>query len=61
VNAARVRLTGKKAEQEVFYYHTGFPGGIKGRTFGQRLASAHNTEKAEVAEAIRKLVRVSGQ
>jgi large subunit ribosomal protein L13 len=41
INAARVRLTGKKAEQEIFYYHTGYPGGIKGRTLGQRLASAH--------------------
>ncbi len=32
VNAAKVRITGNKAEQEVFYYHTGYPGGIKGRT-----------------------------
>ena len=41
VNAAKVRLTGNKAEQESFYYHTGYPGGIKGRTFRQRLDSAH--------------------
>ncbi len=32
---------GNKAEQSVFYYHTGYPGGIKGRTVGQRLASKH--------------------
>ena len=31
VNAAKVRITGNKAEQSVFYYHTGYPGGIKGR------------------------------
>jgi large subunit ribosomal protein L13 len=37
VNAAKVRLTGKKADQSVFYYHTGYPGGIKGRTLRQRL------------------------
>jgi len=41
INAARVQLTGKKAEQEFFYYHTGYPGGVKGRTFAQRLDSSH--------------------
>ncbi len=41
VNARKVRVTGNKAEQSVFYYHTGYPGGIKGRTIGQRLDSAH--------------------
>ena len=40
VNAAKVRITGNKAEQEVFYYHTGYAGGIKGRTIQQRLDSA---------------------
>src|SRR5271156_1111887 len=40
INAGRVHLTGNKAGQEVFYYHTGFAGGIKGRTIGQRLGSA---------------------
>ena len=32
INAAKVRITGNKADQSVFYYHTGYPGGIKGRT-----------------------------
>ena len=32
-------LTGNKADQSVFYYHTGFPGGIKGRTLRDRLSS----------------------
>lgn len=41
VNAGHVRVTGKKLEQSVFYYHTGFPGGIKGRSLRQRLESAH--------------------
>jgi large subunit ribosomal protein L13 len=49
VNAGRVCLTGNKAEREVFYYHTGFPGGIKGRTLGQRLASAHPERVLEKA------------
>src|SRR5262249_17379774 len=37
INAEKVRLTGRKAEREVFYYHTGHPGGIKGETLGKRL------------------------
>src|SRR5579875_18763 len=41
INAAKVRITGNKAEQSVFYYHTGYPGGIKGRTVRQRLESRH--------------------
>jgi large subunit ribosomal protein L13 len=32
VNARKVRVTGNKAEQSVFYWHTGYPGGIKDRT-----------------------------
>ena len=39
VNADKVRVTGNKAEQSVFYWHTGYPGGIKGRTTRQRLES----------------------
>src|SRR3954451_15343775 len=41
VNAGKVRLTGNKAEQSIFYYHTGYPGGIKGRSLRQRLESRH--------------------
>ena len=41
VNAAKVKVTGKKADQSVFYYHTGYPGGIKGRSIRNRLDSAH--------------------
>ncbi|MGQ3074797.1 MAG: 50S ribosomal protein L13 [Ferrovibrionaceae bacterium] len=37
VNAEKVKLTGRKRENEVFYWHTGHPGGIKGRTFAERL------------------------
>ncbi len=38
VNAEKVRLTGNKAQGDVFYWHTGYPGGIKERTKGQLLA-----------------------
>jgi large subunit ribosomal protein L13 len=37
INAEKVKLTGKKRDQDVFYWHTGYPGGIKGRTKGQIL------------------------
>jgi large subunit ribosomal protein L13 len=34
-NAAKVRVTGRKEEQKVYYRHTGFPGGIKQRTLAE--------------------------
>jgi large subunit ribosomal protein L13 len=37
VNAEKVRVTGQKAEQSIFYWHTGYPGGIKGRSFRERI------------------------
>jgi large subunit ribosomal protein L13 len=32
VNAGKVHLTGQKTEQKIFYWHTGYPGGIKERS-----------------------------
>src|SRR6476620_6115693 len=49
VNAAKVRITGNKPEGSVFYYHTGYPGGIKGRTIRQRLDSKHPERVLEKA------------
>jgi large subunit ribosomal protein L13 len=49
VNARKVRVTGNKLEQSVFYYHTGYAGGIKGRTMRQRLESAHPERVIEKA------------
>jgi large subunit ribosomal protein L13 len=49
VNADKVKLTGKKAEQSVFYYHTGYPGGIKGRSIKDRLSSANPQRVVEKA------------
>lgn len=37
VNAKKVKVTGQKAEQSIFYWHTGYPGGIKQRTVRERL------------------------
>ncbi len=41
VNAERVHLTGNKAAKKIYYWHTGYPGGIKSRTAGQILGGAH--------------------
>jgi large subunit ribosomal protein L13 len=37
INAEKVKVTGKKLDDKVFHYHTGYPGGIKGRTVRARL------------------------
>ena len=37
INAEKVKLTGKKLDQRRFYWHTGYPGGIKDRTQRQLL------------------------
>ena len=37
INADKVKLTGRKLYQHKFYWHTGFPGGIKERTARQLL------------------------
>jgi len=37
VNADKVKLTGRKYEDKVYYWHTGHPGGIKERTARQIL------------------------
>ena len=49
VNAEKVRVTGNKAEQSVFHWHTGYPGGIKGRTLRQRLESKYPERVVEKA------------
>jgi large subunit ribosomal protein L13 len=41
VNAAKVKVTGNKADQAILYYHTGYPGGIKGRSIRNRLESRY--------------------
>ena len=49
VNAKKVRVTGRKAEQSVFYWHTGYPGGIKGASVAERLASKRPEQVIEKA------------
>ncbi len=39
INADKVQVTGNKMDDHVFYWHTGYPGGIKQRTLKERLSS----------------------
>ena len=49
INAAKVHLTGRKAELEKFFWHTGHPGGIKERTWGKILDGKHPERLIEKA------------
>lgn len=49
INADKVRLTGNKRQGDIFYWHTGYPGGIKQRSKGQILEGAHPERVVEKA------------
>lgn len=40
VNAAKVRVTGKKQTDKMYYHHSGYPGGIKSSPFEKLIARA---------------------
>ena len=33
INASKLRVTGRKADDKMYYHHTGFPGGIRETSF----------------------------
>lgn len=41
INAAKVKVTGNKLEASKFFWHTGHPGGIKERSWGQILSGRY--------------------
>ena len=41
INAEKVLLTGNKRANKTYYWHTGYPGGIKSRTADKILDGAH--------------------
>ncbi|HUK59212.1 MAG TPA: 50S ribosomal protein L13 [Stellaceae bacterium] len=49
VNAEKVQLTGNKARDSIFYWYTGYPGGIKGRSKGAILAGKYPERVLEKA------------
>lgn len=53
INAEKVQMTGKKREEN-FYWHTGYPGGIKSRTKAQILEGAH--PERVVTQAVKRML-----
>ncbi len=45
----RKKLTGRKKTDKKFFWHTGFPGGVKERTIGQILSSKYPERVIEKA------------
>ena len=37
INAAKIKLTGLKAENKVYRHYTGYPGGLREEEYGKRL------------------------
>jgi large subunit ribosomal protein L13 len=54
INAGKVKLTGRKLDQRKFFWHTGYPGGIKDRTQRQLLEGRHPERVVE--NAIRRML-----
>ena len=50
INAERIRVTGNKRADKIYYRHTGYPGGIKSRTLQEQL-------DRQPEEVIRKAVK----
>lgn len=48
VNAAKIRVTGRKAQRKTYYRHTGYPGGIRETNFAD-LQAKHPTRALEHA------------
>ena len=48
INAAKVKVTGKKPEQKVYYRYSGYPGGLKSPSF-KEVFSKHPTRVIELA------------
>ncbi len=53
INADKVRLTGNKGTDEKFFWHTGYPGGIKERTLDE--VREHRAEDL-ILNAVRRMV-----
>ncbi len=37
INAEKIKVTGNKEEKKVYYHHSGYPGGLKKKTYEQLL------------------------
>ena len=48
VNAAKIRVTGKKAQQKMYYRHSGYPGGLRSTSLAE-MREKHPTRVIEHA------------
>ncbi|MBQ4246723.1 MAG: 50S ribosomal protein L13 [Succinivibrio sp.] len=48
INASKVKVTGKKAQDKMYYHHTGYVGGIKSESF-EKLIARKPEEVIEIA------------
>src|SRR3978361_1300170 len=49
INADKVKFTGKKLADKIYYWHTGHPGGVKERTAGQIIRGTYPERVLEKA------------
>jgi large subunit ribosomal protein L13 len=54
INAEEVAMTGNKRTDKVYYWHTGYPGGIKSRTADKVLEGAH--PERVVTKAVERMI-----
>ena len=54
INAEKVLLTGKKRSEKTYYWHTGYPGGIKSRT-ADKLLDGKKPEKV-ISKAVERML-----
>lgn len=48
INADKVKVTGNKSKNKIYYNHSGFPGGLKEASF-EKLLAKHPTRVLEIA------------
>ena len=54
INADKVQMTGNKRDDKLYYWHTGYPGGIKSRTARQVLEGNH--PERVVTKAVERMI-----
>lgn len=54
INAEKVKLTGNKLTQKHYYWHTGYPGGIKSRRADHVLGGAH--PERVITKAVQRMI-----
>ncbi len=53
INSDKLKVSGKKINDKIYYHHTGFPGGIKQATLGEKL---EKDSREVVIKAVRGMI-----